>query len=225
MQVIKDIRVDKSDIPNIAGNSLPGSLLSKKVNIYLRRIVMKLRENQFSLGNFHHLYINLTTCQINGGIAMSQRTFDPKVRYYDVEVSHDFYRRLDTEICDEEIIELVEKVLITCFATDEFNKDKIHECIEEAMSQKENMLMKFKEKRSAKNMAVIYLRLLNNGYYKPLLRVYDLDNHLLLERDLPEMIELLAIGEISLSSKKVTIKPRKSIFAKNLKPMTFEIKS
>jgi len=64
---------------------------------------------------------------------------------------------------------------------------------------------------------------LNNGYYKPLLKVYDLEDTLLLEKDLPEMTELLALGEIGLSSKKVTIKPRKNYFARNLEFVTFII--
>ena len=39
---------------------------------------------------------------------------------------------------------------------------------------------------------------------------------------MPASHELLQIGEIALSSKKVTVKPRKSVFAKDLAPITFE---
>ena len=49
-KVISDIRVFKSCIPNIDGNALPSDINNKKLNIVLHRIVMKLRENGFSLG-------------------------------------------------------------------------------------------------------------------------------------------------------------------------------
>lgn len=61
-KIISDIRVYKSVVDNIDGNSMPASLGNKPLNITVHRIVMKLRENGFSLGAFDHLYINLTTC-------------------------------------------------------------------------------------------------------------------------------------------------------------------
>jgi hypothetical protein len=50
-----------------------------------------------------------------------------------------------------------------------------------------------------------------------------LDGHELLRKDLPETIDLNIIGEIQLSSKKVTIKPRKNTFTVDLKPITFAL--
>ena len=82
------------------------------------------------------------------------------------------------------------------------------------------MLMKFKEKKTSKNRAVIYLRYLDNCRYFPLLRIFDLEDTLLLEKDLPETNNLDAYGEIQLSGKKITIKPRKNCFAGNLEPIT-----
>lgn len=79
--------------------------------------------------------------------------------------------------------------------------------------------MKFKEKRASKNKAIIYLRYLDNTRYLPLLRVWDLEDNLLLEKDLPETSSFDAYGEIQLSVRKVTIKPRKNSFSKNLKPI------
>jgi hypothetical protein len=91
-----------------------------------------------------------------------------------------------------------------------------------ALCEGENMIMRFKEKRAAKTSAVIFLRCLDDGKYLPLLCVYDADGKEILRRDLPASSELLQIGEIALSSKKVTVKPRKSVFAKDLAPITFE---
>ena len=65
MPVIKDIRLYRSSIENISGNSLPSSFYNQSVNCILRRIVMKLEEKGFSLGDFHHLYINFTTSKVD----------------------------------------------------------------------------------------------------------------------------------------------------------------
>lgn len=224
MTVIKDIRIYRSNIDNIDGNSLPSDFKNKELNCIIRRIVMKLRENDFTLGDFDHLYINLTTCCVENGIALAKRNKDGYhfwYKYYDVEISQDFFDMLETPQCTQLVIEIVEQVLQKYFCTQQFDKQHIHSCFSEAITQGENMLMKFKEKKSATNSAVVYLRYMDNGRYFPLLRVYDTENNLLLEKDLPETLELIAYGEIQLSMKKVTIKPRKNEFAKCLEPMTF----
>ena len=82
--------------------------------------------------------------------------------------------------------------------------------------------MKFKEKTSSKRKAVIFLRFLDSCKFYPLLRVYDADDNLLLEKDLPEAITLDYLGDIQVSAKRVTIKPRKNAFTKQTDPLVFE---
>lgn len=81
--------------------------------------------------------------------------------------------------------------------------------------------MKFKEKRSAKGSAVIYLRYLDSGKYRPLLRVTSTSGDLRLEEDLPDMITLDALGEIVLTTKQVSIMPRKNAYTGTLNPISF----
>ena len=50
-----------------------------------------------------------------------------------------------------------------------------------------------------------------------------MDDNLLFETDLPETNSLDAYGEIQLSSKKVTIKPRKNGFLNKSEPLTYII--
>lgn len=225
MSVIKDIRLYKSCIENVDGNSLPQSIFNKDINCIIHRIVMKLREKEFSLGDFDHLYLNFTTCTIENKMALSKRTIDryyPWYRYYDVEISQNLYELLDTKQCEKEVIKIVEQVLCLFFATASFGSDQIQLCVLEAVEKGENMTMKFKEKVSSKNKAIIYLRYMNSGNYYPLLRVFDLENNLILEKDLPETDSLDAFGTIQLSSKKVTIKPRNNAFSKTNEPICFE---
>lgn len=227
MKIIGDIRLFKSEIPNIDGGPHPASIENKDLNVKVHRIVMKLREQGFSFGEFDHLYLNFTSCPVDSGIAPSSRSIDKYhawYRYYDIEVSHDQFEKISTAAGEEIVLSLIETVLKKYFASSEFDEDKIQECVCEAFTQKENMLMKFKEKKSAKSTATVYLRYLDCGMYHPLLIVSGLDGTELLRKDLPQMRDLNLIGEITLSSNRVTIKPRKNVFTQSAEPMTFEIK-
>ena len=225
MKVIKDIRFYRSRIENVPGNSFPESFYNLELCRIAERVAWKLRESGFVLGDYHHLYINLTTCKVEGKIRPSARGKDPYFpwyRYYDVEVSQELFDSLETHGCIEQVVGLLEQVL-NVFATNDFNMTRIHDCINEAVTKGEKMTVVFKEKTSSKNKAIVYLRVLDNGRYFPLLRVYDVNDNVILERDLPETNCLDPYGEIQLSSRKVTIKPRKNCLAVDLEPMTFEL--
>lgn len=226
MSTIKDIRLYKSNMENTDGNPLPQGFADKKLNAVISRIAMKLRENDFSLGDFDHLYINFTVCSVENGIAPSKRSRDryhPWYRYYDVEVTQDDFDMLEKPQGEKIILALTEKAVQKYFSSQEFDKEFIHSCFSEAIAQGENMLIKFKEKSTAKNKAVIYLRYLDNGKFFPLLRVFNSEDDLILEKDLPETIDLIAYGEIRLSGKKVTVMPRKNAYSNvsELEPMSF----
>lgn len=225
LKIIKDIRIYKSDIENVAGNSLPSSFSNKELNAVIHRIVMKLRENSFSLGEFDHLYVNFTNCEVDNRIALSKRCIDkysPWYRYYDVQVSDTVFSQLETQISSDEIINFLENVLIKCFVSEHFDEKLIHSCFSEAIMQGEKMMMIFKEKHTSQRTAVVYLRYLDSGRYSPLLKVFNLNEKLLLETDLPETVDLSYLGEIQLSTKRVTIKPRKSSYTKAIEPIFFE---
>lgn len=225
MKVIKDIRVYKSEIENIDGNSEPNGFINNDLNVIIHRIVMKLRELDFSFGEFDHLYINLTICLPNEEIRPAKRNVNqhyPWYRYYDVGVSHELFQSLEFSESKEIIIDLIERVLIR-FASDEQTKRSVKESISVALTQGDQMLMRFKEKKSAKNSAVVFLRYLDSCIYEPIVCIYDNDGQEIMRRVLPQTLDLLSIGDIQLSSKRVTIKPRRNVFTKGLEPVTFEI--
>jgi len=185
---------------------------------------MKLREYKFSFGEFDHLYLNFTTCLPFGQIEPARRSIDtyhPWYRYYDIGIQADMYENLDKNI--EMVIHGLSKTL-SCHFAKQNGIENINVFIESALQEGEKMKIFYKEKKSAKNIARIYLRYLNNGKYLPLLCVYDLEENEIFHADLPQMIDLLALGKIQLSSKKVTIQPRKNIFTEGMKPITYELK-
>ena len=185
---------------------------------------MKLRENDFSLGDFDHLYINFTPCDMDGEMRLS----DDVDRYHTwfrncyVPVETELYNNLRLPESYDSIVHWVSTVLITYFPTKEFDEARILSCIREAAAQGEEMVMKFKEKISTKRKAVIFLRYLDTCKFYPLLRVYDTEDNLLFERNLPEALTLDYLGEIQVSTKRVTIKPRKNAFTTDNTPLVFE---
>ena len=82
---------------------------------------------------------------------------------------------------------------------------------------------KYKEKITPKGKAVFYMRYLDNFRFFPLLRVYDAEDKVILEKNLPETTTFDNFGQISLTSKKVTIKPRKNSREDFYEPIVFEL--
>ncbi|MBQ5333019.1 MAG: hypothetical protein J6K92_07155 [Oscillospiraceae bacterium] len=227
MKLISDIRIYKSNSDNVDGASLPAGFADKKLNAVIRRIVMKLRENDFSLGEFTHLYINLTTCSVDGNISPAKRSVDrynPWYRYYDVNISGELFAKLGVCEVTDEIAGIICDVLVKFFLYDRFDKDLICSCISEAVNKGEKMCVKFKEKQAAKSKAEVFLFFTDSCRYLPLLRVSDAEGRIIFEEYLPESIDLNCIGEICLSSKKVTVKPRKNAFTEGIEPISFDLK-
>lgn len=216
MKPIADIRVYRE-------GSRP--IDDKPLHLALRRMAMKLRENSFSLGDFDHLYLSLTTSPVPGGIAPAQQTGHGEpawLRTYDVQVEQSLYDQLGNTQSHATVFRLVEETLTRSFANPAFPAERIQACISEAVTQGETMEMAYKRKETTKRKAVLYLRLLDSGSYHPLIRVWDAEDQLLLEADLPRMISLDALGDLQLSLHKVTIKPRKSSYAASLEPLVIE---
>lgn len=224
-KIISDIRVYKSTVPNVDGNPLPEDIDNRPLHIALHRIAMKLRENEFSLGDYDHLYLNFTTCRQSGEISPAERSKDPYhpwYRYYDIGVDEAFWDSLEKEDGLDGIIRTVAHALTKAAHFVPEANELINACVDLAVGQKEQMLMQFKIKETEKRKAVVYLRYLDSGEYFPLLCVYDADGHILLRRDLEVCRELSAFGRMRLSGRRVTILPRENAFSCHLEPITFE---
>ena len=219
MKIISDIRLYKS-----SENDNHVGFASKSLNIAVRRIVMKLREQKFSLGDFDHLYLNFTTCEQEGTVTLIDKVdrYHPWYRYCDIGVTHSNYDNLGNNDCIEYVYAKLKDVLLSQFSME----DGIEEIIETSLTEAKKgpeMLMYFKEKKSTRGTATVYLRLLDNGKYLPLLCITDLDGNEIFRTNLPETLDLNIIGEIQLSNKKVTVKPRKNAFTKGLEPISFKL--
>ena len=174
MKTISDIRLFRSTIANIDGNPLPSDFGSKQLHIVIHRIVMKLREKNFSLGEYDHLYLNFTTYLNAGTFSPAARSIDPYhkwYRYYDIGISQEVYQQLNSESSINYIITQLQDLLISFFAPE--NTCLIQECISEAVEKGENMLMLYKTKQTPKQKASIFLQYLDNGQYRPHVFVWN----------------------------------------------------
>jgi hypothetical protein len=223
-KIISDIRLFKSESQNEFGCYITDSFGDKKLNAVIKRVVMKLRENEFCLGEFDHLYVNFTTCNVDGNMNLSDKVdrYHPWYRYCDVHIDNDLFKKLGSPETWNDIIHWISTILVTYYISEDFDETHILSCVQQAVEQGEDMLMKFKEKTSSKRKAVIFLRFLDTCRFSPLLRIYDLEENILFEKDLPQTVELDYLGEIQVSAKRVTIKPRKNAFTKQINPLVFE---
>ena len=223
-KIISDIRLYRSESQNEYGVYATESIAEKKLNAIVQRVVMKLREHEFSLGEFDHLYINFTTCDIGNKTILSDYVdkYHPWYRYCLVHIEKDTYDKLDSIENYDYIVQWIRNILVTYFSSQDFDETCILSCVQQAVDQSENMLMKFKEKISTNRKAVIFLRYLDSCKFHPLLRVYDAEDNLLFEKDLPEAVMLDYLGDIQVSPKRVTIKPRKNAFTAQVAPLVFE---
>lgn len=219
MKIISDIRLYKSsDVDKHVG------FTNKSLNIVVRRVVMKLREQKFSLGEFDHLYVNFTVCIPEDKIELVDKidSYHPWYRYCNVGINQNDHAKFENDACINYVYDMIKAVLQNLFNTPEDIK-----IIETAFSEAKKgpeMLMYFKEKKSSRCIARIFLRLLDNGKFSPLLSVTDMKGFEIFKADLPETVDLNIIGDIQLTDKKVTVKPRKNATAKDLQPITFDIK-
>ena len=223
-KTISDIRLYKSETQNESGGYITNSFADKKLNAIVKRVVMKLRENEFSLGEYDHLYVNFTTCNIAEKMNLSDKVdrYHPWVRYCNIHVEENFYNKLGSPESWNDIILHIKNALTTYFVSEDFDETRILSCVQQAVEQGEDMLMKFKEKVSTNRRAVIFLRYLDSCKFYPLLMVYDAEENLLLKKDLPETVMLDYIGDIQVSTKRVAIKPRKNAFTTQIAPLVFE---
>lgn len=219
MKVIGDIRLFRS-----ADGGRPAEFAGQPLNIHVRRIVMKLREQKFSLGEFDHLYLNFTPDRPEETIELNTAVdrYHPWYRYCDVGVSRAVYARLEQADCTGLICDRIGAALRQLFCGEAGAEEAVAQALS-AAAEGERMRMCFKEKRTAKATATLYLRLLNNGRYLPLLCVTDPEGNELLCRDLPQTEDLDPLGEIRLSGKRVTVYPRRNEFARNRRPLSFAL--
>jgi hypothetical protein len=105
-RILKDIRYYESDKPNIEGQSMPGNLgklfmPTTDTNYIGQRIARKLNELKYSLGEYDHIYINLTTIVEENQIQVSNRNIDKTIKYIDFGLNQSKFNSLTEQQKDD----------------------------------------------------------------------------------------------------------------------------
>ena len=122
-KTISDIRLFKSESQNEYGVYSTEYFGDKSLTAIVNRIVMKLRENEFSLGEFDHLYINFTTCDMAEEMNLSDKVdrYHPWFRYCNIHVEEDLYNKLGSPESWNDIIRWIGTILVAYFISEDFD--------------------------------------------------------------------------------------------------------
>ena len=126
-KIISDIRLYRSESQNEYGIYATESFADKKLNAIVERVVMKLRESEFSLGEFDHLYINFTSCAMADKMDLSNEVdrYHPWFRFCHIHINEDLYSKLGSPETWNEIVLCIKNVLITFFTSEDFDEKSI----------------------------------------------------------------------------------------------------
>lgn len=229
MSVISDIRLFHSETETTKGNPWPTICGTKQQHALATRIALKLRENKFSFGDFSGLFINFTPHLHDGEVRFADLPLlyrnERWLRYCDVGVPQDFYTSLFAEqgADTETMFGYIQNALLFC-APNRSTDSLIKNTVREALNQGENFLSIFRKKENAATTAIVTLGISDNIHFLLRLKVYDSEKNLCIDRNiLPYFRQPEYVGEVRLTSKAVTVYPRKNAFTTNLRPLRIEL--
>lgn len=236
MKLIKDIRYFESEKENVIGYNPYhiGNIYQfdnrKLLMIATDRLVLKLRENNFCLPNFDHIYINLTSYLPSDEIKLANRavdTYHPWFRYIDVGLSPSKFNSLSDILKIEMIINVSILVITKLYCNTEDIKKMVYDCGKEILSLGENTNSIFKQKKTNKNCVQIITRILDDGTYIPSVRIYDDNENLINEyfyhRPLKHDEFIFQFSSIVVGKTSCTIKPKNNSLSKvyNFQPLKY----
>ena len=230
MNLVKDIRFFESNEPNESGFSFPsdiGKLYafdSTECQEVIHRLLLLLRHKGFSLGEFDHLYLNLTTQLPHGEIVISNR----------IDRYHKWYRFVDAG-CDVqrfngwETWKKCEFVLASIHRaiglfTEAESARVVDECFEEVLRRGSELAIPYKEKQHDRYTVRVLVKITDDLDFIPVIRIINGDSPVR-EMILPPYSRdpfILQFGSISIGKKSVRFVPRKCYEAEyyELKPLT-----
>lgn len=217
-KAIHDIRLFLSTVPNVDGAPFPKDFSNKIALMFAHRLAWKLREKGFVLGDFDHLYIDYNFSVSDGANGFSARSIDkdhPWFRYYEFGVSN-----IELDSCNLRFFaDSIKEILVSEYAQTNINFEEI---IENVYQFGENTEIEYKQKSNEDYTAIIYLRILDSGEFLPTVKIKK-GERLIKSINLSKSVDLGALGSITISKHKVTIKPKTAIYYKDIPPTIIEL--
>ena len=232
MNLIMDIRYYPSKIDNYNHDTYLGTPYNLEdiwmATSALKRFLLKLREIDFRLPGFDHIYISLTPKLNENEVVMSDKA-DPYhefFREFYVGISPDFFNNLNEGKKNFLLIEKAVDVIQKYYCESDEEKANISQCAEMIMKNGEDEKIIFKEKKSDQYSVQVIVRVLNNGDFKVYVRIIC-NQRIVKEIEYPRNLtqdELaFQFGTISIGRKIVLIKPKKSTAIYDFKDIRYEL--
>lgn len=221
--LIQDIRLFESDVPNVDGNALPSHM--GKIYQYnhgdclhvIQRLLFLLRHRGFGFDVFHHLYLNFTPCIPHNEVREVNRYTIREFswfEYVDIGCDVTLFNGWSLEKKNIFILESIKRaVLLKAFA----EQQKLFiDTFEEVLQNGENLLLPYKEKENQDFTVKIFTRITDELAFIPLIRVIDKEGTVKTEQRLriygrDEFISQM--GTITIGKSSVRIAPRKNWYA------------
>ena len=224
---IKDIRYFESNSANITGNSLPTHIgeifeLPKAYPAVGQKFALMLRERGFTLSDYDHLYIDLSTYLAPGECVMSDRITEKWLRYADYGLDPEVVNNLSDDDKLKLLNEITKEVLLNFCAKNDEDREMI-ETISDIIGHGGDAIdIVYQEKNDKAVNVKVILNILHDGQCRLFVVIEDLEGQQLLREqialaeDLSEAMQYA--GTILIRKNRVVIKPRNNVFTKDLHP-------
>ena len=234
MNLIKDIRLFESAVPNVDGNSTP--YYSGKIMRYdhmecldvIQRLLFLLRHRGFGFGDFDHLYVNFTPCVPHGEVRDVNRSNIREfawLHYVDAGCDVDAFNSWELKEKTAFVLESVKKAAM--LKAPEEMRELFANTFDEVLEQGEYLLIPYRWKENENFRVEVFVQISDELDFLPLIRVSDREGNLVAEQRLraygrDEFIS--QIGTTTIGKRSVRIANRKNWYADfhNLKPIKIE---
>lgn len=219
MNLIRDIRIFEDAEENIDYKSLPHDMgkiyeyRSLICNAIIDRVILWLRTKNYSLGEFNHLYLNLTPLLEHGKIIPAKRSVyreENWLRYVDAGCDVSLFNSWDITEKSDFIVQTAKNALILITPESE---NIINECFSEVLTGGESLAVLYKEKHNDQYAVKIFARIKNNRDLIPVIRIYDNQGAQIEEYTLKECEHnkfIMQYSSITIGAKSFKITPRKN---------------
>lgn len=224
MNLIKDIRLFESG----GADGSPAASATYMRGLYgfdgmdmqdiLQRLLFLLRHEGFSLGEFDHLYMNYTTSLPHGQVQRNPRERDPYFpwfRFVDCGCDVETFGAMCMDQQRQFLSEAIRKAVH--LHADEENAAIFDRCYEAVMEKGADLEIPYKEKVGEHLRLTISATISDEVDFLPIVRIFDLNGSLLLEKQLRSYGRdefILQFRGITLGKKTVRIQTSKSTDAR-----------
>ena len=234
MNLIKDIRLMESAVPNVDGNSTPyycGKIIRydhMECLDVIQRLLFLLRHRGFGFGDFDHLYVNFTPCVPHGEVRdVNRYTIREFTWHHFVDVGCDVELFNSWELKEKTafVLEGIKKAAL--LKAPEQSRQLFINTLDEVLDQGKYLLLPYKQKENDNHRVEVFTYINDEVDFLPLIRVSDREGNVLAEQRLraygrDEFIS--QIGTITIGKHSARIANRKNWYADyyGLKPLKIE---